>query len=198
MSTYRTFIAIELPQHTRTALISLQHNLRREVGETVFRWVRPENFHLTLVFLGEVPAEQIPELAEALHAVAYEYSPFTLGVQGIGGFPNLKWPRVLWTGFNDSLGILTKLHKTLGPVLLSLGFPPEARPYTPHLTLAYAHKRAASREVKRAGMLLRRLQIDEVDQFGVSSISLMRSQLQPGGPVYTQLAQAPLVAVPER
>lgn len=192
MSTYRLFIAIEIPAHLQTALVELQNSLKQEVSETVFRWVRPEHIHLTLVFLGEVPTDQVPALTEAIQVAGQEHGPFSLAAHGLGGFPNLVRPRVLWVGLNDSTGALHKLHKTLGLVLAPLGFPAEARPYTPHLTLAYAHRRAAAREVKRAGDRLGQLQLHEIDHFEVASISLMRSQLKPSGPIYNHMAEAPL------
>jgi RNA 2',3'-cyclic 3'-phosphodiesterase len=195
MSTIRLFIAIELPDNVKGDLVRLQSRLKREVSETVFRWLRPENIHLTLVFLGEVPTDRLAELGVALKQAGAEHAPFQLRPSSLGGFPNLDRPRVLWAGLSDPSGTLHKLHKTLGRVLLPVGFPPEARPYTPHLSLAYAQRRAAGPDVKGAGERLNQLEIGDLEPFKVGGISLIRSQLSRNGPIYSKMAEAELVGM---
>ena len=92
----RLFVALELPPHVLEALEAVQRDLRVQVPERAARWVRPEGIHLTLKFLGDVPAGQVGEIEQGLHAAAKGHAPFELRTEGLGVFPNPKRARVLW------------------------------------------------------------------------------------------------------
>lgn len=100
------------------------------------RWVKPENLHLTLVFLGEVSEERLPALGEALLPVSHHHAPFTLTLQGGGSFGSPRHPHVLWAGVAGNTAALEALQAEVAAVLEPLGFPRERRAYTAHLTLA--------------------------------------------------------------
>jgi 2'-5' RNA ligase len=100
------------------------------------RWVKPEGFHLTLVFLGEVSDAQLPAIGEALTPVSHHHTPFTLTVQGGGCFGKPRHPHVLWAGVHGNTAALEALQAEVAAVLEPLGFPREKRMYKAHLTLA--------------------------------------------------------------
>ncbi|MDY7227659.1 RNA 2',3'-cyclic phosphodiesterase [Hyalangium rubrum] len=100
------------------------------------RWVKPEGVHLTLVFLGEVDAAQLPALGEALTPVSHHHAPFTLTIEGGGCFGVPRHPHVLWAGVGGDIAALGALQAEVATVLEPLGFAKEKRMYTAHLTLA--------------------------------------------------------------
>jgi 2'-5' RNA ligase len=100
------------------------------------RWVKPEGFHLTLVFLGEVSEAQLPAIGEALTPVSHHHTPFTLTIQGGGCFGAPRHPHVLWAGVQGNTAALEALQAEVASVLEPLGFPREKRMYKAHLTLA--------------------------------------------------------------
>ncbi|MHB9025682.1 MAG: RNA 2',3'-cyclic phosphodiesterase [Armatimonadota bacterium] len=185
MAEIRAFIATHIDPAVLSRLAALQEEWRA-TGAPV-SWVRPEGMHLTLKFLGEVPEERIPAVAEVLHAVARRHAPFALTLAGAGGFPNLRRPRVLWVGVTDGAVELGELARELAEGLAALGFPREQRPFSPHLTLG--------RVKAPAGLdaLRRRVEAHADDLFGttrVAGIALFRSELSPQGARYTVLRTA--------
>jgi 2'-5' RNA ligase len=154
------------------------------------RWVRPRGIHLTLKFLGEVPASQIEAIAEAMREACTPYAPFSVSIGGMGCFPNPRRPRVVWVGVDEPSGTLVRLQREVDRALKSLGYPPERRKFSPHLTLGRV--RGRDRQALQAlGEYVSRAQV-AVGEMQVTSLSLMRSDLLPGGAVYTELATAAL------
>ncbi|MDI7277312.1 MAG: RNA 2',3'-cyclic phosphodiesterase, partial [Anaerolineae bacterium] len=142
----RTFVAIELDVDLRTTLGELQGRLRRAPLARLGRWVAPEGIHLTLKFLGNVPAGRVPELGEALRRACARIAPFEIAIAGLGCFPSYQRPRVLWVGVEEPTGSLERLYSAVERELERVGFRPEGRPFTPHLTLARVSDHAAHRE----------------------------------------------------
>ena len=129
--TIRSFIAIELPESVKSLLDNLQQelkNLRLKAG-----WVRPQNIHLTLKFLGNINPADIENIGGAMADAAAECTPFTLTVGGIGFFPGVKRPRILWVGLGGATAVLLELQRNLEDRLATVGFA-KAVSYT-HLTL---------------------------------------------------------------
>ena len=183
----RTFIAIEIAPAIIDRLTTVQQQLRRTAAQVA--WTRPEGVHLTLKFLGNVPEERLPALGEALGHVAQHYTPFPLRVEGIGGFPNLRHPRVLWAGIGEGQAPVSALAREVDETLTALGFPREERPFSPHLTLG----RVKSPDGLAPLLALLATQADS--QFGemrVEAVSLMRSDLLPQGAKYTELYRVAL------
>ena len=192
MAGIRSFVAIELPEAVKEALAALQRRLRDQAPPQAVRWTRPESIHLTLQFLGEVAPGQIEAIVNALREVSAERPPFTFQVMGVGVFPNPHRPRVVWAGVSEPNEPLLDLQKAVGQALAPLGFPPEKRGFTPHLTIGRAARHAGRRELSELGAAVIQAEVGVVGQVRVDHITLMKSDLRPGGAVYTPLAVVPL------
>ena len=180
----RSFIAIELPETIKKALAEFQQELGK-CGADV-RWARPENIHLTLKFLGNIEEDKADVIAEKIKGTCKGRSGFKLNISGTGVFPNKRSPRVLWAGIelNDEI---TTLQKGIEETMASVGFKPEKRRFSPHLTLG----RFRSSRGKQA--VLDKMGAYRENIFGlmdVNSVLLMRSDLGPRGATYTKIAQA--------
>jgi 2'-5' RNA ligase len=193
MEKIRTFIAIELDESIKDGLTKLQERLKGKVPRGSARWVRPGGIHLTLKFLGDVPADQIGEITGALERSCQGFAPFSLSCGGLGCFPNLKRPRVVWVGIQEETGTLAQLKKAIEENVAPLGYPTEKRKFSPHLTLGRVQKRASSGDRRRLGELVGALEIGILGQMEVRSVNLIRSDLRPSGAVYTQLAEVELI-----
>ena len=193
MSDYRLFIAIPLPDEVRQALAAIQRQLQ-QAGPVPVRWVKPEQMHLTLQFLGNVPSTQVEALTVALSRSLAPCPQCRLKVVGVGAFPNVRRPRVIWAGIEGQNKRLVDLQAAVVTATQPLGFEPEARPFKAHLTLGRIDKRAASRDYKVLGERISQAQgeIGQVATFAVDQVALMHSQLKPSGPIYTTLHRVTL------
>jgi len=152
-------------------------------------WVAPENFHLTLKFLGGVDEARVPDVIDAVHEAVQRHAAFDLSVAGLGAFPSATRPRVLWAGLRDGADALAALAESADGAVARLGFPREDRVFSPHVTLARV------REPRRAPALADALAAAAARPFGrvpVRAATLMRSDLSPRGARYTPLAAAAL------
>lgn len=182
--TFRAFIAVDLPETVRLLLAEVQETLKSH--RLAIKWVRPQNIHLTLKFLGDTDTAQIAKIIAAMTLAVKDCSGVSLTAKDIGVFPDLKRPRVIWAGLNGQLEILENLQRTLDDHLADLGFAKEARTFNAHLTLGRVKGQIASARMKTA--------IDESkgfesEPFGVDRIILLKSELRPAGAVYTQVHQ---------
>jgi 2'-5' RNA ligase len=191
MAEIRAFVAIELPDGVRTHLARVQGQLRPG-HEGVVRWVDPRGIHLTLKFLGNIAEARVPAVVEAVRGAAAGVGHFRLGVGGLAAFPNLRAPRVVWVGLGGDLEGLSALQRATDRALAALGFPPEGRPFTPHLTLGRVRETASRAERQALGEAVGRLKAEASAPIEVGSVSLMRSQLTPAGAIYTRLASVAL------
>ena len=182
----RCFVAVELPAEARRCIGALAAGLR-ETGVRGLRPVNPDGVHLTLKFLGDVSTSTVGEVSSALEAAAAAAQPFDLDLRGVGGFPDMRRPRVLWVGVGGDLDALQRLYESVESALAPLGFPPEGRAFTPHLTLARLRDGTSTEERARAGAVLASLAWEEGASAPVGGVSLMRSTLGPGGAVYARL-----------
>jgi 2'-5' RNA ligase len=186
---YRLFVALEPPDAVRRRLAAMVAELRRlggrQAGEV--RWVANENVHLTLQFLGNAPEERLDEVKRAVAEAAAASRPLHLELRGAGGFPNARRPRVIWAGLSGDLEPIGPLVRDLGARLAPLGFPPEERPFSPHLTLGRARNGAPG----LAGALAA-LGDAGGASWRASELTLFRSHLSPAGPRYEALLRAPL------
>lgn len=192
----RTFVAIELDAPLRNALAQVQAELRSRLQKAMgldirIQWVRPESFHLNLKFLGDIPEERVPEVQAALARVAGGYVRFTVDVGGLGVFPDARAPRVLWVGMTGHIEALTRLAADVESALAAIGFAPEEKPFSPHLTLARIKERArdVGRMLSGNGLLAQEAKLGGLT---VAAVSLVKSELRPSGAVYTCLSRAPL------
>lgn len=194
--TARLFVAIELPQDILRVIEGIQAQTRENLGEaaSLLRWSRPESIHITLQFLGETPTARIPSITEALQQACAGAGPFSLEVGGLGAFPNVRRPRVVWVGLGGDTGAAVRLTTSIQEALAPLGFAPD-KPFSPHMTIARVREGNAigklaplSRVLSLTGIVL-----PEETSFQVSGVSLMQSFMQSGGSVYKQLAHVALV-----
>lgn len=191
----RTFIAIDLPSDVKEALSAFVETLKGR-GLSGVRWVNPNGIHLTLKFLGEIPPSTVPLLLDAIESVAASHHCFTLGLGRLGVFPDPDNPRVLWVGLDGDLSSLAELQASVEEQCLFLGFEPDRRRFTPHLTLGRVRRALpeTERELVRAAMQ------EEANpgsiQWQVDEIHLIHSTLTPQGAVYRSLGTARLLDTP--
>ncbi len=157
------------------------------------RWTKPAHIHLTLQFLGDVPVGRVDAIVDALNQTAPSVAAFDLSPAGVGAFPGLKRPRIIWVGVASSAAEApASLHRAVIRATQTVGFTPEARPFSPHLTIGRVQKWAGKTDYARIADIITRTPIESVGGFTVRRISLVRSQLKPTGPVYTTLAEVPM------
>jgi 2'-5' RNA ligase len=194
-SELRLFIAADLPQRVKDALGKAIVELKAELRGP-YRWVSPQAIHLTLKFLGNVPAERVPALGGALVQAVEEHAPFSLRLHGTGTFPAKSSPSVIWAGLAGDGDALANLQRSVEASVEPLGFPREQRTFRPHLTLARVRDRLSRAEVERLTDCLSRLRFEDQDAFVVEAVSLIRSELGLEGARYTTLAEVALGSRP--
>jgi 2'-5' RNA ligase len=191
MEQVRAFIAIELPDELKLALIRLQDQLKSG-GQTSVKWVDPYSIHLTLKFLGNIGRDTVGGITTALEEAARGIHPFRLEARGLGAFPGLKRVQVVWVGVTGEVDRLRQLQQRIESNLAPLGFVPESRPFTPHLTIARLRDRVTPDERQSLGHLIGSTSFDTVYVINVGSIHLMRSQLTREGAVYSRISSVKL------
>ena len=191
MEQVRSFIAIELPDELKTGLSRLQAQLKTGNPPWV-KWADLHGIHLTLKFLGNVAIDRTGEITGAMEAAAQGISPFVLQVKDLGVFPNLRRVQVVWVGIGGEIDKLNQLQQHLESNLARLGFAPESRPFTPHLTLARLRDRASPDERQRLGQLVADTRFEEAYNFKIAAINLMKSQLTREGAIYHRISSVEL------
>ncbi len=190
MEQIRAFIAIELPDELKVKLRQLGAGLPARQA-TWLKWVDPDSIHLTLKFLGNIPADRTDEILLAMEKATREVPSFQLEVKDLGVFPNPKRVQVAWVGISGEIDKLGPLQQRLESNLALLGFAPETRPFTPHLTLARVRNQASPEEQRKFGELITGTRF-EAGIIKVTAISLMRSQLTRAGAIYSRIGLAKL------
>ena len=190
---HRLFVALEPTEAVRRRISAAVAALRRAGGRAAsdVRWLPPENVHLTLQFLGAVPHARVAGVTAAVAACAAAAAgPLSLEVRGAGGFPNARRARVVWLGLAGDVAALAALVQDLGRRLAPLGFAPEERAFSPHLTVGRAREARGSPGL--AGALAEVAQEDGI-AWRAGELVLFESHLSPKGPRYEALARAPLL-----
>jgi len=187
MEQVRCFIAVELPDELKKGLTQLQSRLKS--GEQPWvKWVDPYSIHLTLKFLGSVAVDRIGEITGAIGEAAQGMSPLYLKVKELGVFPNLRRVQVAWVGVSGEVDKLGQLQQRIESNLACIGFAPESRPFTPHLTLARLRDQASPDERQRFGQLIVSTRFETAYTIEVDAISLMKSQLTREGAIYSRIS----------
>ncbi len=183
----RAFIAFELPP----VIISLLQKVQQELKllKLRARWVRPENIHLTLKFLGDLDPDDIDKIGAAMTGAAIDFSPITMSVRGIGVFPGIKRPRVIWLALGGDIRSLLALQGRLEEKLAGVGFPKDKRSFKAHLTLGRI-KQSANPAVIR--QMISEYASLSSDEFTCNQVILFKSDLKPLGAVHSKLKQANL------
>lgn len=194
----RCFVAVELDDPLRRALADVQRRMRGRIEKALgpdsrVQWVRPESVHVTLKFLGDVEESRIPDLEAALRRIAAAHPVGTIEVAGLGVFPDVRNPRVLWVGLREGSALIVRLAEAVDRAISEVGFPPESRPFSPHLTLARIKEggRAVGRALESQGLLT---ESPVLGRLPVGALALMQSDLRPSGAVYTRRAEFVLKA----
>lgn len=189
MDAIRAFVAIDLPDEIRQKLGEIEIRVQEQAGEMgrrAVRWVQAANMHLTLKFLGEVSTANLQVLARMLRIEARRQPPFEITLGGLGAFPNIRRPRVIWIGADAPAGLLA-LQRAIEAETRKLGYPAEERPFSPHLTLGRISQNARPEEVAQVARALSELRFDNIGRVKVDALHLFRSDLRPSGAVYTSL-----------
>ncbi|HUJ11910.1 MAG TPA: RNA 2',3'-cyclic phosphodiesterase [Verrucomicrobiae bacterium] len=181
----RAFIAVDIPDDVRAALSKAQARLKRAPAGVKVSWTKIDNTHLTLQFLGYVEEEAIESIKELLESVAQKHCRFEIAVQGAGAFPNERSPRVLWVGCDDAEGKLKELAQALQAAMQPLGFKPEHREFSAHLTLGRVKFPRPDAALTKA---LDSIKNQAFGTLRVAEIHLFESQLHPEGSIYTKLS----------
>ena len=175
----RAFLSVNLDPGLLGEISDIQERLKIIDG---IKWVAPERMHITLQFLGEITQNQVIEIENALRRPAGQLSPFSISFRGIGAFPNVKKPRVIWLGIEEGKSKLRDIHKMIQD---NLSFFEKDTRFSPHVTLGRSKKDArlvSDETVFSADISCRNKQY--VDRF-----YLMKSTLYPSGPVYKPLKE---------
>ena len=187
VSVVRCFIAVHLPDGVRAALASLEDRLKARRHPFV-KWVDPGSLHLTLKFLGNAAVDAIPRIVDAMSGAARPHLPFRLELAGTGAFPGWQRPQVVWAGVGGDLDRLAALQKDLEAAVSPLGFPTEPRPFSAHLTLGRLRDHVNADDRRRFGQFAQTVAFDTSLWFDVEAVRLIKSQLTPEGPIYSDLA----------
>ena len=181
MAEVRTFVGVDLPPAVKTQIRQIMGQLK-PLGRMI-RWVRPEGMHLTLKFLGEIAEERLAMVYQAVEKGVVGISPFSFALAGLGGFPNLHRPRVIWLGVSQGGESLKKLQDQVENQLAGCGFPKEKRSFSPHLTIGRV------KSLQGIQPLLDRISTIsyQSEEITVSAVKVMRSQLKPTGAEYSAL-----------
>lgn len=186
--TTRTFIAVEIDERTAARAAAIIERLRGTGADV--NWVSPRNLHLTLKFLGDVRNELLPSVIKAVQEAARRVPPFALEVLGVGAFPQLDRPRTIWLGAGQGGDAMQRLAEAVEQSLRPLGFAPEARGYTTHLTIGRVRRPSAA--LRSLSELMRRQSDQTAGVVAVEQVAVMASTLTPRGPIYEALARVSL------
>lgn len=182
----RLFIAALIPDTVRDALQQAREQLQRAVPDRALRWIAPENYHITLLFLGEQDESRVPVIAQAMESARAGIEPFEIALAGLGVFPNWNRPSVLWAGVSEGVKPLNQIANALQRTLLPNT---PSKPFHPHITLARLKTpcRDAEGLKRRLHDATQRLMPIDFGRYELRTLSLMQSTLTPDGSIYTEL-----------
>ncbi|MFW5787511.1 MAG: RNA 2',3'-cyclic phosphodiesterase [Halanaerobiales bacterium] len=182
----RLFLAINLSERARELIENKVTLVQQSIAQDV-KWVKPQNWHLTLKFLGDTEDDKISKIKKSMGDIATDHKSFYIQYTGIGAFPHLNYPRVIYIGVNRGSQNLLQIQKEIEENFIDLGFKPEDREFTPHLTIGRGRKSIDHTQLSRDLK-----EYVEKDYFinvysPAVEISLMKSELYPAGPVYKEI-----------
>ena len=187
MPALRLFVATPAPEAVSEAATVMIDRLR-PFGDV--RWATPERLHLTLKFLGSTPEEKLSSVQEELERIANNCLQFAVRLDGIGAFPSTRRPQTIWYGLGVDVTGLTDLAAKIDSAMEPLGFERERRPYRPHLTLGRVRSPRGLRELaaELEKCAAKASEPSNSIEWRIDAIALMRSDLKPTGPIYTELS----------
>ena len=190
MSMLRAFIALEIPSEIQMKVHQETNTLRKGIDSLV-RWVPTHNMHLTLKFLGDISPNNLEFLMQMLRREAEAIHCFAIHLAGLGSFPSLKRPRVIYVGI-QAPSALEVLQRGIESASRRLGYETEERPFSAHLTLGRVKQNISAVDQQKIRRALENTQVDLLGTARVDSVHLYKSELNPGGSIYTRLYSAPL------
>lgn len=179
----RSFLAFDMENDTVLNRLSLSQNLLVQTGADL-KLVDPKNIHITVRFLGDITPGMVEQVFEEMKKI--QFTPFTARINGLGVFPDLNYPRVVWAGITEGADQLKNVFSQLEPRLRSLGFTPDSKGFSPHLTIARV--RSGRNKTQLADFVAKNSKYD----FGTikaNCLRLKKSDLTPRGPIYTTLKE---------
>lgn len=191
MSLLRAFIAVEIPAPIQEAIHKQTSGLRQALGAGLVRWVAAGNLHLTLKFLGDISPSSLELLTQMLATEAAQVHGFEMQVSGLGSFPNLKRPRVIWVGL-EAPAALETMRRGIEAAAALLGYAGEERPASPHLTIGRVRQNLSASDLQKIRTGLEAAKIGRIGPVPVGAVHLFKSELRPTGSVYSKLFSAPL------
>ena len=188
MDKVRTFVAIPIPAEIRRRLVEVEQDLMP--AKAGVKWVPEDSFHVTLKFLGYVEPERLEAIAGGVEAAIQGTGPFEVELAGVGAFPKITRPSVVWVGVTRGGQEMISLADRIDREMAKIGFEREKRPFSPHITLG----RVKSPE-NLSGLreLIERHRNREVGSFGVEQVNIMRSELRITGPIYSVISDFKLM-----
>lgn len=214
----RAFLAVEFPTPTLRQISTIQQKLAQQLREQQLdhcvRWTPARNVHLTLRFLGEIDETQCTALRQSMPAVVARYAPFSVRIDGVGCFPDMKRPTVIWCGLQGELHTLMQMQEAVASATQRVGIAPEQKRFKPHLTIGRTQRNATLPQLRSVGAVVAQFVAQGAAQFvaqgaaqgaanlrsvhagepaQVDRLILFQSELTPSGPIYTRLDVFPLV-----
>jgi RNA 2',3'-cyclic 3'-phosphodiesterase len=183
----RIFIAVEISPGAKAKLTSLEEALKKTNADV--KWVKPDNIHITLKFLGDVPGEDIEKINKAVQVAVAGLKSFKISFCQVGGFPSLKNPRVIWVGVEEGREELSKISQVIDREITRLGFSPEERVFIPHLTIGRVR---THKNIKELAQTIEKYKSDDFGQGLMNKVLVMESKLSPAGPTYSVVKEVRL------
>ena len=185
--TIRAFLAMDPPPEVLRRIADIQEVLKKTLRGSI-SWVRPEGIHLTLKFFGDMAADNLPPISEVVSRQAAGMRPLHLNIKGLGVFPGIRRPRILWLGVGPEVARLIALQRVLDQGFETCGIKKEERPFRAHLTLA---RIKSPQGLSGLDKVLEEKEAESAGSFEAKSLILFKSDLTPKGAIYTVLADFP-------
>ena len=182
MKVIRTFVAILIDKSLKKVIAEVQSHVKKLAPDV--KWVAPENFHITLKFLGNVVEDALPEVVKAVEEAMRGFSPFDLAISGVGAFPNPARARVVWVGSGEGREQLAQLASAVDRNLAKLGFEKEDKPFKAHITIGRVK---TSRFLRQLAEGIGKVDAENLGIQRISGVAVMRSELSREGPTYTPI-----------
>ncbi len=183
----RAFIAIELPSNIKNAISKMQDKLKANLPKV--SWVKPENLHLTLKFLGEISPKQLENINQITAEIAKTITNFKIKLESLGAFPNMACARIIWIGTDQAPKALEQIVAQLETKLAGLGIPKEGRPFRAHITIGRIKHRLIPSDLEKGINQVKSDMVYENLEFNARGITLFQSTLGKEGPTYTVLKE---------
>jgi 2'-5' RNA ligase len=185
--TIRAFLAMDPPPEVLRRIADIQGVLKKTLRDSI-SWVRPEGIHLTLKFFGDITAEALQPISEVVSGQAAGTRPLHLNIKGLGVFPGIRRPQVLWLGVGGEVARLIALQRVLDQGFETCGIKQEERPFRAHLTLA---RIKSPQGLSGLDKVLEEKEAESAGPFEAKGLILFKSDLTPKGAIYTVLADFP-------